>query len=394
MANAESLSISMENSAAAVYSVASPFASNYHEGIANVQMSAKIWYTDPLQYRAMLMSDMGDGTYAPMSKGLRPYGGFAIVATNLHDDPVPGLCSDEDFSQSQTEVYNPRVWKITGVDTRSPSYGGHGYLQNSYLNRATAFVMFRLNSVALKSYVADKGDGSELSDTIGSSDCRTLYIDIVQGSLKRTSTGGSGNVRLKAYAPIYAWTQYTSSTTTEVYDDRTETTTTWTQGSSYVPAGVSVYGFIMAPDTLQITSANSDKFLSGVDAWFSHIVVDVTLTYHTFDKTITYNDGRPPSSSSGETIYESTKGILLNPHSLDKVDSSYGEPVLKVWASAADFRSGAAAYNEDHPDDPIDPNNLASGVFFDPSPSRGLQSAPQDDDGDDEDIFINIEQEM
>lgn len=362
MANTESLSIGMGNSSAAVYSVCSPFAANYYEGQTSVQFSAKVYYTDPLEYRSMLFGQpSGDGLRAPMSKGLKPYEEFAIIATNLHDDPPPGNYSDDAFDQSQPTVYNPRVWKVPALPrTTDTQYTSHAYLQQDYVINATAYVMFHLNDAALRSYVAEKGDGSHLTDSLSTVDCRSLDVDVLQGG---TRASQSTNVRLKSYAPIFAWSKYSASTTVTEYEDRTVTEVTYTEGQSYAPYGVSTSGFIMAPDELFVRA--NEVYQSGVDAWFSHVVVETVLKHTGYTRT-DYSDGtstrvdKPP-------IYENAKGIMLNPHALDEVDSGYGEPTLAAWQDMASFRSGVAAYNSAHPDDPpLDPYNLASGEVIDP----------------------------
>lgn len=159
MANTESVGIKMENSAGQVYSICSPFASNYYEGLTNISFSTTCYSTDPLQYKTRLYSGgftnrppdgSGSSPYRPMSKGMKP---------------VPSMC---------LACYSNQIIKD------DPQYNSTDTLP--YENVKTMFskskniVAFELTQVVIKSMPWQKGDGSKLQDTISGSEVQKLKM--------------------------------------------------------------------------------------------------------------------------------------------------------------------------------------------------------------------------
>lgn len=171
MANTESFGISMDNSAAAVYSVCSPFASNYYEGLANVSFSTTCYSTDPLQYKTRLYSGgytntppQSNGAYIPMSKGMKP---------------VPKMCIGCYSNQINRDDPTYESGAQDGLPTNNNS-------ANSASNKTVAVAFaesekalgFQLDQVVIKSMPWQKGDGSKLQDSLSGCETRklTMYI--------------------------------------------------------------------------------------------------------------------------------------------------------------------------------------------------------------------------
>lgn len=383
MANTESVSITVGNSAAAVYSVCSPFASNYYEGLANVAFSASVWYTDPLQYRAVLMEEGESGHYSVKSKGVRPFDEISLLVTNLEDLPFPGNYSDVPFSSSDpSPMYNPQARKTSAAM----------YAQNNIIFWATAYALFRLNRVAVKSYVAEKGDGSPLKDSLSGADCHDLILDIVQGGKRNNSA--TVNVELKKYAPIYVWARFVRHSQTTTSGTDTIIRIWYTVGDTYVlqsddPYG---YGFIMASDehVNGINQSGKEVYEGTLDAWFSPIGFFTTLS--TTGSTTTYHEDGTSETVAGETVTDDkARCLMVNPHAVGFVVSP-SPPTSVEWNSLDHFKSDVANYNSAHDTD-LDDHNLSSGKVVSPSAqSRAYLMQDSGDEGPGEDNLINIEQ--
>ena len=186
MANTESISIGMDNSAAAVYSVCSPFASNYYEGLTSITFSTTCYSTDPLQYKTRLYSGgftnrppdgNGDSPYAPMSKGMKPVPIMSIACYSNQinrDDPTyepdPGAGQDglpyNDVTETDTSTEPPTV-----------TVNHEGSVAQAFAD-SDRFVGFQLDQVVVKSLPWQKGDGSKLQDSLSGSEVRklTMYV--------------------------------------------------------------------------------------------------------------------------------------------------------------------------------------------------------------------------
>lgn len=165
MANVESLDIQLSNSSDRVFSVCSPFAANYYEGLTQISLTANMWYSDPMQYRTLLMAQNGN-IFAPRAKGDCIVDEFDIITTDLQDEPVPGIYDKDPFS-SEHKV-PPKYVK-----------GASKFVQESATGESSALYLYiRLMEAALKSYTSDKGEGSPLKDNMSGVDCRKMTMDL------------------------------------------------------------------------------------------------------------------------------------------------------------------------------------------------------------------------
>ena len=184
MANTESISIGVDNSAAAVYSICSPFASNYYEGLTNISFSTTCYSTDPLQCKTRLYSGgftntppQVDGAYVPMSKGMKP---------------VPKMCIGCYSNQINRDdpTYEPDP---THQDSLPSNNDQGNTANNKKVSEAFAdsvFALgFQLDQVVIKSLPWQKGDGSKLQDSISSSEVQKLTMYVKTKGPKSTATG-------------------------------------------------------------------------------------------------------------------------------------------------------------------------------------------------------------
>ena len=142
VANTESLTIAVDNSADAIYNVCSPFAAQYYEGITNYTFSAVTYRNAPKNWEQRVYT--GGQTNAalnPLSKGLRPMDRAYILTYN-------GEMNDTD-------------------NTPLKAY-----------NKSTYSVGFEIQKCVIKSIERPNGDGSKLVDSISSADCQLISIEI------------------------------------------------------------------------------------------------------------------------------------------------------------------------------------------------------------------------
>lgn len=141
VANTESLTLSIENSAQAVYSVCTPFATVYSEGLTSNTFSTTAYSNDPYKWKARLMSGgYKDDVLSPMTKGLRPIPEMNIASFTNPLDQVDGGVTDAFITSEKTAC-------------------------------------FKLTKTVVKGLTWQKGDGSKLQDQINSSECQ--HIDLV-----------------------------------------------------------------------------------------------------------------------------------------------------------------------------------------------------------------------
>jgi len=143
VANTESLTISIDNSAESVYNTCSPFAGQYEEGISSYAFSTVALANDPRHYRLRLNSGGKDNThYQPMSKGLAPIDEMHMIS----------------YSEEAVNHDDSRVRAFEGSDNRL----------NIIVDRCV-----------IKSVPYQSGDGSKLEDSISSAECGEIYMEFI-----------------------------------------------------------------------------------------------------------------------------------------------------------------------------------------------------------------------
>lgn len=143
VANTESLTISVDNSAESVYNTCSPFAGQYEEGISSYAFSTVALANDPRHYRLRLNSGGKDNThYQPMSKGLAPIEEMHMIS----------------YSEEATDYNSSRVAAYLASD-----------------NRLDIIV----DRCVIKSVPYQSGDGSKLEDSISSAECGEIYMEFI-----------------------------------------------------------------------------------------------------------------------------------------------------------------------------------------------------------------------
>lgn len=150
VANTESLSLGIETSASAIFSVCTPFASNYSESQTSFTFGTTTYSNDPSKYKRRLYSGGSDNSRSvtrPKSKGMKPI-------------PVINLASfDGEIRESEIPPEN---------DVSKSVYTG-----------STNKACFTLYNTSIKSLTWQKGDGSKLQDQINSVDCQRIDLTVV-----------------------------------------------------------------------------------------------------------------------------------------------------------------------------------------------------------------------
>lgn len=157
VANTESISLGIENSAAAIYTTCTPFAKDYCEGQTSYTFGTTCYSDDPDRYKVRLYGggvrkqEKGSTarTLSPGSKRMKPISQMNIISytSELDDDAFAG-----DTGQNNG---------IKGV-----------YEGSDKSARIT------LTDVVIKSLTWQKGDGSKLQDQINSTEFRKMELVI------------------------------------------------------------------------------------------------------------------------------------------------------------------------------------------------------------------------
>ncbi len=166
VANTDSVSISIQNNTNMVYNTCTPFATQYYEDRNQFQISTSCYSTDPQAYKTRMYS--GGHTnekLKPMSKGLKPMEKMFIASFNGTIDPT-----DKDL-------------EVTG----------------SRLNTAFASsknsILFEASKLVVKSMKWVNGDGSKLTDSLSSTDCKDIAFTVKRGA----TLGSHGPDSLKMF---------------------------------------------------------------------------------------------------------------------------------------------------------------------------------------------------
>ena len=145
VANTDSTSISITNNVSMVYSTCIPFATQYCEDRNQFQISTSCYSTNPEAYKTRVYSGgYNKAVRAPMSKNLKPLAKMFIVS---FDSLI------EDDADADTAISNA-------------------------MNSATHYVKFEITNAVLKSMKWVNGDGSKLTDSLSSVDCRDISMTV------------------------------------------------------------------------------------------------------------------------------------------------------------------------------------------------------------------------
>lgn len=147
VANTESLSVGIENSASAVFTTCTPIASNFSESQTSFSFGTMAYSNDPEKYKKRLYNG---GT------GDRLYPGHKNMT------PIPEIKLASYSSEN-----------ITYYDDGSKAID----IASNYASAARK-ATFTLTNVAIKSLTWQKGDGSRLQDQINSTDCQKVELAV------------------------------------------------------------------------------------------------------------------------------------------------------------------------------------------------------------------------
>lgn len=147
VANTESLSVGIENSASSVFTTCTPIASNFSESQTSYSFGTMAYSNDPEKYKKRLYNG-GDGTKLyPAHKGLKPISTIKLASYS-----------------SESITYDDNGGKSIDVSAGFDSAERHA--------------VFTLSKVAIKSLTWQKGDGSRLQDQINSTDCQKVELEV------------------------------------------------------------------------------------------------------------------------------------------------------------------------------------------------------------------------
>lgn len=164
VANTESITLGIENSAAAIYGTCTPFAVDYCEGQTSFTFGTTCYSDDPLRYKARLYGGgvrkiNGAGTMNPGIKRMKPIPTINIISyTSEMDDDAFGT--------------------------------GDG-IQKVYQDSEKSAAM-TLTDVTIKSLTWQKGDGSKLQDQINSTEFRKFSL-VIKNKLGLKEDGAEGS---------------------------------------------------------------------------------------------------------------------------------------------------------------------------------------------------------
>lgn len=167
VANTDSVSISIQNNANMIFNTCVPFAGQYYEDRNQFQISTSCYSTDPEVYKTRMYSGGVDNSKtAPMSRGLKPLEKMFVLSFDIscdHEALVGHPASDR--------------------------------LVQAYL-RAEHYVLFDISKVVIKSMKWVNGDGSKLTDSLTSTDCRDISLTVkrkLSGTLFNNTIESSPN---------------------------------------------------------------------------------------------------------------------------------------------------------------------------------------------------------
>lgn len=163
VANTDSISVSIQNNTNMVFNTCTPFATQYYEDRNQFQISTSCYSTDPQAYKTRMYS----GGYTneklkPMSKGLKPMEKMFIISFSEDPSSARGSTADEKIS-------------------------------SAYLTSDNS-VCFEISKLVVKSMKWANGDGSKLTDSLSSVDCKDIVLKVT-----RKGSGQGTNAKLIAH---------------------------------------------------------------------------------------------------------------------------------------------------------------------------------------------------
>ena len=146
-----------------VFNTCTPFATQYYEDRNQFQISTSCYSTDPQAYKTRMYS----GGYTneklkPMSKGLKPMEKMFIISFSEDPSSARGSTADEKIS-------------------------------SAYLTSDNS-VCFEISKLVVKSMKWANGDGSKLTDSLSSVDCKDIVLKVT-----RKGSGQGTNAKLIAH---------------------------------------------------------------------------------------------------------------------------------------------------------------------------------------------------
>lgn len=190
VANTESLSVGIENSASAVFTTCTPIASNFSESQTSYSFGTMAYSNDPRRYKQRVYNGGSGSRLYPGHKNMTPI-------------PLITLAS-----------YNAE-------DIEYDDNGGKDIDLASAYKSAGRTATFELDTVAIKSLTWQKGDGSRLQDQINSTDCKTVTLKVKTPVYKAKSIStidamwGSSNPHKVTVAALTTAAAQAASQTTE-----------------------------------------------------------------------------------------------------------------------------------------------------------------------------------
>lgn len=161
--NTDSVTISIENSAEAIYNTCAPFALNYAEGLTKITLSASSYANHPTYYQYGVLTGGEDfNIVEALAQGITIYPGSKNMA------PLPVACLTS---------YNAMARDTSGIVGRA--YGG-----------STLSSVFRLTDVVMSAITHQKGDSGKLMDSI--SNCPAKLLELTLTSLIDAYTLSTG----------------------------------------------------------------------------------------------------------------------------------------------------------------------------------------------------------
>jgi hypothetical protein len=153
VANTDSISVSLQNNTNMVFNTCTPFATQYYEDRNQFQVSTSCYSTDPTAYKTRMYSGgHTNDKLKPMSRGLKPMEKMFISTFNKDCAEASGTTTDDKLRNA-----------FTNSDKR---------------------VLFEISKLVVKSMKWVNGDGSKLTDSLSSVDCKDITLTIKNGKDK------------------------------------------------------------------------------------------------------------------------------------------------------------------------------------------------------------------
>ena len=152
VANTDSISVSIQNNTNMVFNTCTPFATQYYEDRNQFQISTSCYSTDPTFYKTRMYSGGANkDARKPLSKGLKPMEKMFIISFSEDPSSARGSTVDEKIS-------------------------------SAYLTSDNS-VCFEVSKLVVKSMKWANGDGSKLTDSLSSVDCKDIAFTVKRAAV-------------------------------------------------------------------------------------------------------------------------------------------------------------------------------------------------------------------